>query len=305
MTPTSERPLLVIAGPTASGKSGLALRIAEEMGAEIVSADSQAVYRYFDIGTAKPTPAELGRVRHHLVSVVDPDEPFDAARFQAMADRAIADARSRGRSVVVTGGTGLYLRVLLHGLSKVPGADPAIRRRLTEEASRLGLQAMHARLERVDPATAATVPPTNRVRVLRALEIYEQTGRPASELRAAHNFAERRYEHGLFVLTPPRDALYRDIDRRTRAMFEAGLVDEVHSLVARGFRDTAPMRSVGYAEALAVVEGRATLKEAIEQAARKTRQYAKRQLTWFKKEPGAQPVSPPYDAVLEWARAHL
>lgn len=291
----SRPPLTVIAGPTASGKTALAIEVAREVGAEIVSADSQQVYRHFDIGTAKPAPAELEAVPHHLISVADPLEQFTAARFQQLADEAIADITSRSRRVVVTGGTGLYLRILLHGVVPAPPAAPEIRENLEAQAVRIGREGLHRRLAEIDPETASQVKPTDLVRIVRALEIHALTGTTASQFRREHRFSEDRYPFRLFVLDPPREELYRAIHQRTRRMFESGLLDEVRSLVARGYRDAPPMASVGYAQALAHVEGRLSLDEAIEQAARETRRYAKRQLTWFRREPGAQFVSPPYD----------
>ncbi len=288
--------LLVIAGPTASGKSSLALEVAERTGGEIVSADSQQIYRHFDVGTAKPTAGELRRVPHHLVSSVDPGDQVNAGRWRELADAAIADIRARGRRPIVAGGTGLYLRVLLHGVMPGPGASPAIRARIKAEAAELGREALHRKLAEVDPESAARILPRDLVRVERALEIYELTGVPASASRRAHGFQERRHPFRLVVLAPPRAALYAAIDARVRSMFlEHGLVDEVRALVARGYRDAPPMRSVGYVQALAVAEGRMGVEEAVEDAARQTRHYAKRQLTWFRKEAGAELVRPPYD----------
>lgn len=284
--------LIVIAGPTASGKSALAVDVAERIGAEIVSADSQQVYRYFDIGTAKPSAAELARVPHHLVSCVEPDEAFSAARYASLADAAIADVRARGRRVVVVGGTGLYLRVLLHGVMAGPARDEALRASLEAFAAREGDDTLHARLASVDPVSAARLSPADRVRVIRALEIHALTGRPASAQREAHGFTARRYDYGLWVLWPPREALYAAINARTEAMFAAGLVDETRRLVAQGYRDAAPMRAVGYAQALKVVDGLMTEAEAVAEVAQKTRHYAKRQYTWFKKEEGAVPIAP-------------
>lgn len=286
--------LTVIAGPTASGKSKLAIELALQLGAEIVSADSQQVYRHFDLGTAKPSAEELARVPHHLISCVDPDEPFSAARYQALADAAIADLERRGKPVVVVGGTGLYLRILLRGVVEAPGGDEALREELEALAERDGDLALHRQLAQVDPATAARLPPADRVRVIRALEIHALTGKPASEHRAAHAFAAARYEATLWVLDPPREQLYAAINARARAMFDAGLLEETRALVARGFRDAAPMGAVGYAQALACLEGRLTREQAIEDTAKKTRHYAKRQWTWFKKEPGARFIQPPY-----------
>jgi tRNA dimethylallyltransferase len=286
--------LLVIAGPTASGKSDLALALAERTGGEIVSADSQQIYRHFDIGTAKPSPEELRRVPHHLVSAVEPLDQVNAGRFAELAAAAIADIRARGRRPIVVGGTGLYLRVLLHGVMPVPGASPEIRARIKREAAEQGREALHRRLAEVDPESAAKILPRDLVRIERALEIYELTGRPASTARREHGFQERRYRYQMRVLDPPREALFEAIGARTRRMFEGGLLDEVRALVAQGFRDAPPMRSVGYVQALAVVEGRMALEEAIAEAVIQTRHYAKRQWTWFRKEPGAELIRPPY-----------
>ncbi|GHG96008.1 tRNA (adenosine(37)-N6)-dimethylallyltransferase MiaA [Comamonas sp. JC664] len=295
----SPRPALtVIAGPTASGKTALAIELARRAGGEIVSADSQQVYRHFDIGTAKPSEEELAAVPHHLVSAVDPMEPFSAVEYQRRADAVIEAIAARGRPVFVVGGTGLYLRVLLHGVLEAPGALPALRVELEALALEAGREAVHRKLAEVDPETAAKLPPQDLVRVIRALEIHAQTGVPASEFRRAHAFAPDRYSFRLFVLSPPRDALYRLINARTQGLFARGLVEETRALLARGYAEAAPMRSVGYVQARAVVEGRMSEAEAIHDTAQETRRYAKRQLTWFRKEPGAVFLSPPYEEAL-------
>ncbi|MCE9671109.1 tRNA (adenosine(37)-N6)-dimethylallyltransferase MiaA [Myxococcus stipitatus] len=300
----SQGPLLtVIAGPTASGKTALAIDLALRAGGEIVSADSQQVYRHFDIATAKPSAEELARVPHHLISEVDPLEAFSAAEYQRRADAAIADVTRRGKPVFVVGGTGLYLRILLHGVVEAPGALPDLRAELEAVAAAEGREAVHRRLARVDPETAAKLPPQDLVRVVRALEIHAQTGVPASGFRKAHAFAPDRYAFRLFVLEPPREELYQRINVRTRALFASGLVEETRALLARGYGEAAPMRSVGYVQARAVVEGRMTEAEAIDDTAQETRRYAKRQLTWFRKEPGALFVTPPYDGLTEGGRA--
>jgi tRNA dimethylallyltransferase len=289
-----DAPILVIAGPTASGKSALAIKVAQRISAEIVSADSQQLYRDFDIGTAKPSAAELAAVPHHLISAVDPKEQVSAGRYQELADEAIAGIRARGKAVVVAGGSGLYLRVLLHGVMPGPKAAPAIRARIKAEAEALGREEMHRRLAQVDPASAAKILPRDLHRIERALEIHELTGRPASAHREEHGFLADRYRYRLLVLDPPREALHDAIEARTRAMFDRGLIDEVRALVQRGYREAPAMKSVGYVQALAVVEGQMELEAAIADAARATRQYAKRQRTWFKKERGAELIQPPY-----------
>ena len=294
--------LTVIAGPTGAGKTELSIALAERLGAEIVSADSQAVYRYFDLGTAKPGPEQLARVPHHLVSVVEPTAAFSAARWVSLADAAIADATARGRAVLVVGGTGLYVRALLHGLTETPPA-PEVRRALEEEARRLGPEALHRRLGDIDPESAARLPVADVLRVVRALEIHATTGRPPSQLRAAHAFGTARYPARIWFLEPERAVLEARIAERTHRMFERGLVAETEQLVARGFRDTAPMRSVGYRQALAVLEGTLSAAEAERETLLETRRYARRQRTWFRREPGTRFVAPPYAALWEEAGA--
>ncbi len=284
--------LVVIAGPTASGKTALAIEVAQRIGAEIISADSQQVYRHFDIGMAKPSPAELAAVPHHLVNVVEPTEDFSAARFGALADEAIAAIRARGKRVIVVGGTGLYLRVLLHGVMAAPSRDEALRQELEAFADEHGNAALHARLAAVDAVTAAKHPVADRLRVIRALEIHALTGKPASEHRQEHAFTEDRYPYQLWVLNPDRDAVYATINTRTQKMFDAGLIDETRRNVERGWRNTAPMRAVGYVQSLEVIDGTSSLSDAIADTAQATRKYAKRQFTWFKKEKGARHVAP-------------
>ena len=287
----------MLAGPTGSGKTALALKMAKEAGAEIVGADSQQVYRGFDIGTAKPTAAELAQVPHHLISVVDPWTPFSAVKYQALADEVIANVHARGRPVLLVGGTGLYLRILLHGVVAAAGADPALRARLSADANAFGSAALHARLAAVDPRSASRLPVSDRLRVIRALEIHQRTGKPASQWRDEHTFAQERYSFALFVLDPPRDALYEAINQRTRALFDAGLVEETRALVAAGYRETSPMRCVGYRQALAVIDGTVSREDAILSTAQQTRHYAKRQLTWFRREQKAQLIRPPYTEI--------
>ena len=281
--------ITVIAGPTASGKTALAISTALEIGAEIVNADSQQVYRHFDIGTAKPSAEQLALVPHHVTSCIDPLADFSAAQYQRLADAAIADIVSRGRKVVVVGGTGMYVRILLHGVVDAPGSNSALRAELEKHES----SELHARLVVVDPVTAARLPVADRVRIIRALEIHQLTGVAASVHRAAHAFAPERYEHQLLVLNPDREKLYERINERTRRMFEVeGLLEETQRLVDQGYRESAPMRSVGYTQALACLDGQMSRAEAISDTAMKTRHYAKRQFTWFKKERGAS-LSPP------------
>jgi tRNA dimethylallyltransferase len=284
--------IAVIAGPTASGKSALAVAVAARVGGEIVNADSQQVYRGLDVGTAKPTAEERAAVPHHLLDVADPGEGMDAARFAALADAAIAEVSARGKLPVVAGGTGLYLRALLHGVVAAPGRDPALRARLEEEAARLGRPALHARLAAVDPAAAARIRENDLVRIVRALEI-AAGGRRPSELLAAHAFREDRYDAVLVALDPPRSELHARIDARVRAMFAGGLLDEARGLASR---PELPRLPIGYGEAIACVRGELDVEEAMRRVQVAHRRYARRQVIWLRGERGVEWIAPPYDA---------
>lgn len=285
--------LLVIAGPTASGKTALAVELARRLGGEIVGADSQQLYRGLDVGTAKPAGAERSAVPHHLLDVAEPGEGMDAARFVALADAAIAGIAGRGARPLVVGGTGLYLRALLHGVVDAPGRDPALRARLEAEAAALGRPALHARLAALDPAAAARIRPNDLVRVVRALEI-AAGGRLPSELHAAHAFRTERYRALFLALDPPRELLRARIDARVAAMFRGGLLDETRALLAR-LPALPPRLPIGYAEAAAVLDGSLPLEEAIRRVQVAHRQYARRQVSWLRREPGVEWIAPPHD----------
>jgi len=295
--------LVLVVGPTASGKTALAIALAEALGGEIVNADSVQVYRGLDIGSCKPTPEERARVPHHLVDVLDPDDPCDAGRFVRLADDAIADIRARGRRPLVVGGTGLWFRALVHGLAPVPAVQPAVRERLRAELDRLGPEGLHARLRAIDAEAAARISPRDPQRITRALEVFEAAGQPLSALQAAHRFAERRYDALVLAVDWPREALYERIDRRVARMMAAGFLAEVDALLARGLSpDLRPLRSLGYAELLAHRRGAWPLDEAVARIAQGHRRYAKRQLTWFRGVPETVWL-PPDDAGRERALA--
>lgn len=278
--------ILVICGPTASGKSDLALRLAHVLDAEIVNADSMQIYRGLDIGTAKPSLGQQAEIRHHLIDVVDPDQPFSAADFSAAADAAIRSIVSRGKRVVVAGGTGLYLRALMRGLVDSPSGTGEVRRTLQEEAGRVGNAAMLERLQQVDPELASGLHPNNLVRIIRALEVHQLTGIPLSRYQKEHAFATRRYAALQIGISVDRELLYTRIDERVDRMLAAGLLEEVADLLASGFsRDLKSMRSIGYKEAAALLRGELSGDEAIRLIKRDTRHYAKRQMTWFKSDP--------------------
>lgn len=278
--------LVIIQGPTASGKSELALRLAAQFGGEVVNADSMQVYRRMDIGTAKPSRDQRERVRHHLIDIVEPDEPFSAADFCSRADAAIADIHARGKRIFLVGGTGLYIKTLTRGLVDSPGGDEKVRSELEEAARREGLEALHRRLAAVDPASAARLHPNDRIRIVRALEVYLQTGRPLSEWQDAHRFSEDRYDCLTLAISVERELLYRRIEERVDRMLDEGLVEEVKGLVAAGFAPTLKsMGAIGYKEICAHLAGECTLVEAVELIKKNTRNYAKRQMTWFRKSP--------------------
>jgi tRNA dimethylallyltransferase len=278
--------VLVICGPTASGKSDLALRLAHALDAEIVNADSMQIYRGLDIGTAKPTPEQQVEIRHHLIDVADPDHPFTAADFSATADAAIRDIVSRGKRVVVVGGTGLYIRALVKGLIDSPSGAGELRQVLQDEANRIGNEAMLEKLQQVDPELAAGLHPNNLVRIIRALEVHRLTGIPMSRYQKEHAFATRRYDALQIGISVDRRLLYSRIDERVDQMMAAGLLKEVSALLAAGFaRDLKPMRSIGYKEAAAHLYGELSGEEAVSLIKRDTRHYAKRQMTWFRADP--------------------
>lgn len=272
----------MVAGPTASGKSELAVELAEALGGEIVSADSRQVYRYMDVGTAKPTAEQRERVPHHLVDVVDPDQDYDVAAWRSSAMSALAAVHSRGRIAVVCGGTGLYLRSLTRGLFAGPPADAELRARLeAEEAAAPG--ALHARLGEQDPASAKRIHANDLLRVVRALEVQELTGRPLSAWLGEHGLSEKPFDALILEIDVDRDTLRERIATRSREMVDGGIVEELASLHVRGFPPgTRAFDAIGYRQAAQCLAGdlaRDNLAEAISIA---TMQYAKRQRTWLR-----------------------
>lgn len=279
-------PLLVIAGPTATGKTAAAIDAARHFDGELVGADSVQVYRGFDIGSATPTADELGDVRHHMLDVLDPDQDVDAVAYADLADEAIRGIRGRGRLPIVVGGTGLWIRALIRGLVDVPPVDYDVRERLETFAANEGAAALHARLAKVDPISARAVHPNDALRIVRALEVYEQTGTPLGALRAEHALGEPRYRAVFIVLDMNREQHGAVIENRTEGMLTAGWADEVRALRARWGDDVRPFGSVGYREVLAHVRDGVSLEETARQIRKSTRVYARRQRTWFKGEPG-------------------
>ena len=297
MLKNGDRPrILAVVGPTASGKSALALALAQRLGGEIVSCDSMQIYRGMDIGTAKPTRAEQALVPHHLIDIREPEQPFSAVDFAEAADAAVRDICARGRVPVLCGGTGLYLDTLLRGPeTETPGADPAVRAELQALADERGAEFLHGMLREADPLGAAAVHPNNVRRVIRALEIYRSTGVPKSEWDRRSAERESPYDATVIGLEyEDRALLYDRIDRRVDAMLAEGLVAETETLLRRGVFEVSPTArgAIGYKELIPYCLGQVSLEEATETLKTATRRYAKRQMTWF----GARPY-------VQWVRA--
>lgn len=286
---------MVIAGPTASGKTALAVELSQALDAEIIGADSVQVYRRLDIGSAKPTPEELHGVAHHLIDIAEITEPFDAARYVAHADAVIAAVRARGRVPLVVGGTGLYLRALIRGLAEGIPSDPGLRAALNARANEgpAELARMHAELSRLDPAYAAKIHPSDPIRIVRALEVYALSGRPLSDHHAAHALQPPRYDALFVALETDRPTLRARIEARTRAMIARGWVDEVRALLEEGVDPgLKPLRSVGYAEVVRHVLEHTDLEATMAEIVTATAAFAKRQRTWFRGERDVTWVAP-------------
>ncbi len=277
--------LVALVGPTASGKTEAALRLAERIGGEIVSVDSVQVYRAFDVGSGKPTAAELQRAPHHLVSILAPDEAIDAAGFAKVADAAIAGVRARGKVPVLCGGTFLWAKALLQGLVEAPRGSDDIRARHRAIADRDGRAALHARLREVDAASADRLHPNDLLRVSRALEVFELGGAPLSALQAGHAFQSPRYDAALFAVRRSPEALTARIEDRARAWLEQGWIEEVRALLEQGHGTSRAMGSVGYREVAAFLRGELPRDALLGAIVRSTRIFARRQRTWLNHEP--------------------
>jgi len=275
-------PLLVICGPTGVGKTATAVHLSARLGIEVVSADSRQVYRNMDVGTGKPSSAERAAVAHHLLDLIDPDERYHAARFRREAVESIDAIRNRGRLPVVVGGTGLYIRALLKGLDPAPPADPALRAHLEAVAAETGVPTLHARLAALDPHAARRLHPNDRVRIIRAIEKHGSgAGSEGGWARAVPPWSVL-----IFGLGQERSALNRRLEERARGMLSGGMIDEVKRLLAAGYDEHTPgMAGIGYRQLAAVLGGRMTEAEALGLMVRDTRRYAKRQMTWFAREP--------------------
>ncbi len=277
------KPLLCILGPTAVGKTELALRIAQRIEGEIVSVDSRQIYREMDIGTAKPSAEQLKLVPHHVINCIMPDEYFSAADYQRVADIAIKEIREKGKVPMLVGGSGMYFRAVVDGLFQGPEADRSIRQRLRQQAEEMGISYLYDRLKDLDPKSAEKIHPNDLIRIIRAIEVYEKSGKRISELQQQWESEKPRYEFIAFGLDRPRNELYERINARVDQMIRDGLLDEARKLLKYD-RNMISMNCFGYKELFDHLEGKISLDEAIELIKQNTRRFAKRQLTWFKKD---------------------
>ncbi len=278
--------IIIICGPTAIGKTTVAIDVAQDFEGQIIGADSMQVYKYMDIGTAKPTAEEQGRVLHHMIDIVEPDEPFDAAQYAEWARAKIIALDQQKITPFVVGGTGLYIKALVYGLFDEKVSDPKVRARLKAEAEARGIEYLYERLSRMDPATAARLHPNDSYRILRALEVVTTTGQAISVHHQKHGFLEQPFEVLKIGLNIDRTLLYERINRRVDAMIAAGFLQEVKDLLARGYSaDLKSMQSIGYRHMVDFIDGRFSWEECVRTLKRDHRRYAKRQLTWFGADP--------------------
>ncbi len=280
-------PIITIAGPTASGKTALSIQLAKEIDGEIVSCDSMQVYKDMDIGTAKPTLEEQAGIPHHMLSVAEPWEDFSVSRYCAMADPIVEDILRRGKSPIIVGGTGLYMDALIRGNAFAPCPSTGRREELEALAASQGIEAVIEKLREVDPESAARLHPSDQKRIIRAMEVYLETGMTITEHNRKTQEIPPKYQPIRFALTDrQRQTLYDRIDRRVDAMVEAGLMGEIQGLLARGIPEKCTaMQAIGYKEFVAALHGESTLEEAAQQVKQSSRRYAKRQLTWFRRNP--------------------
>lgn len=281
--------VIVLTGPTGVGKTSAAVCLAGILRTEVISADSRMVYRGMDIGTAKPTLPDRMGIPHHLIDVADPDEIFNVGRFRAEATPILDALLARGKTPIVVGGTGLYVKLLFRGLWQGPGADWDLRKTLYREEERGGSGTLHSRLSRIDPESAGRISPADQPKLVRAIEVFELTGRPLSVHHREHGFPEKRYNTFFLGLRRGRADLFKRIEHRVAKMVEMGLPGEVEKLMARGFSpDLSSMKGLGYRQMAGYLQGRYDLEEAVRLLKRDTKRYAKRQFTWFKRDPEIQ-----------------
>ncbi|MFC1539058.1 tRNA (adenosine(37)-N6)-dimethylallyltransferase MiaA [Candidatus Latescibacterota bacterium] len=285
--------ILIISGPTASGKKKIALDAAERFDGEIISADSRKVYRYLDIGTAKPSATALKRIPHYLIDIVDPDEPFNCGEWVIRASKTARDIINRGKLPVISGGTGFYIKAFMYGLSEGISADSEVRENLKREFDEIGAPAMHAQLSKIDPQRAAEIHENDSFRIMRALEVYYSTGRTFFEFRAEPIIKGGEYDYFHIGVEKERDELYRCIDNRVDSMVEQGLIDELKRILDMGYsRDLTAFDTVGYKEWFPYLDGASAFEVCLEKMKADTRHYAKRQMTWFRAMDNVKRIDP-------------
>ncbi len=304
--------ILFIVGPTATGKSDLAIALAERLKAEIISADSMQVYRYMDIGTAKPSRKMRNLIPHHFIDILNPDELFSAGDFARLGRRLIDEKKNQNIPLIVVGGTGLYIKALDKGLVNLPAIPEGIKISLWETYMDRGLPFLYENLQKIDPTLAVNIHPNDRFRILRALGIYKTTGKPLSSFQQQHRFKGSSLQALKIGLTHPREILYNRIEKRVDWMIKNGWIEEVKTLLAQGYHETLkPMQAIGYRQLTEVIRGKRRLASAVEEIKKETRHLAKRQITWFKKEapdlwinPDSKSLSSEVDSILMHLNFH-
>lgn len=311
MTEQPKPKIIQIVGPTASGKTGFSVRLAEALGAEMINVDSMQVYCELAIGTDKPTPAQCTRVPIHGINLIHLGPPMDAAEFGSYVRTKIAEIESRGHHAVISGGTGLYHRAIVHGLIEAPSRNDEVRARLRAERDEIGIAQMYERLQRIDPEGAAKIYATDWVRIERALEVFETTGKTLSSEQSRHGFKSSFVERLAFGCTMPREMLYQKIEKRLDEMWHEGIIEETKMMIEAGLpSEQLPLKALGYKQAAMYLNGECSLEEALVLAKRDTRRFAKRQLTWFRSDKAIEWIDMPvegarFDAIVDRCKAFL
>ena len=282
----SDKSIIILAGPTAVGKSQISLALARDLNLEIINADSMQVYKYLDIGTAKPSAEEQKIVKHHLIDIVEPDEQYDAGKFKEDADKIILEISNKNKTPLIVGGTGLYIKALLFGLLSSPPKCLEIRNELKAESEKYGIEHLYSELAKIDPETAKKIKPKDTQRIIRALEVFKITVKPISYFQKQHGFKKPRYRYLYLCLKREKEELNKRIEERIHRMVERGFESEVRNLLQRGYsKNLNSLNSLGYKEMIAYINGKYNLSEAIQLIKQNTKRYAKRQMTWFKAQP--------------------